>query len=110
VYKHTTTVQSLYKENDMQKIIFLACMVLANSAAAQSWEWLPGMTSAKLAASGWKLEGSAGLSWPDGRQSIVTFWSSVIEGNRMTFRCITALAADEQQTGDLCKQPVGGKE
>jgi hypothetical protein len=58
-----------------------------------------GTTTADLAAAGWKVEAAAGLSWPDGRQGIVTFWR--YDGYLM--RCITAFQADEQQSGDLCK-------
>ena len=38
------------------------------------WARDPHSTSGGLAATGWKLLGTAGLSWPDGRQAVVTFW------------------------------------
>lgn len=52
------------------------------------WEWAPGTTSAGLALQGFEPVSSAGLSWPDGRQSVVTFWpvsvNVVVQGNRMS--------------------------
>jgi|AntRauMFilla1563_2_1112583.scaffolds.fasta_scaffold94041_1 hypothetical protein len=84
-------------------IVFL--FMAASSASGQEWSALPGMTSAKLAATGWEHRSATGLSWPDGRQAIVSFWtmqSSKIP--RLTMRCVSYFDADFQQSGDICYQ------
>ena len=77
----------------------------SNSVSAQEWEWLPEMTSAKLAAAGWEIKASAGMSWPDGRQSLITFWSVELEdGTSFTMRCEDNFNEFLQSTGGVCKQ------
>lgn len=74
---------------------------------AQTSDWQPMFewNTARLAEEGHRLIGTSGMSWPDGRQSVVTFWEVEIDGIPPTVRCITSFAADQQQTGDLCKYP-----
>ena len=43
------------------------------------WKPDPHATSGGLAAASWKMLGTAGLSWPDGRQAVVTFWISTLK-------------------------------
>ena len=83
----------------------------STSVLAQEWEWLPGMTSAKLAAAGWEIKASAGMSWPDGRQSLITFWyGEVDEGVQFTMRCIDDFNESLSSTGGSCQQvPVEEK-
>jgi hypothetical protein len=66
----------------MKKFIaLLATVVLlvwTLPAFGQEGSWSPSQedTSHGLASAGWKFLGASGLSWPDGRQAIVTFWDS----------------------------------
>ncbi len=85
----------------------LLVLCLTSSANAQEWQILPGMTSAKLAASGWQIESAAGLSWPDGRQAVVSFWTATFEQGGLTMRCVSYFDEHFQPTGDICSQPVG---
>ena len=82
---------------------FIAVMAvtafLAEQSLAAEWQPMFGTTTADLAAAGWEIQTSSGLSWPDGRQSIVTFWRY----KTYLVRCSTAFQADELQTGELCK-------
>ena len=79
----------------------------ASSVVAQEWQKLPGMTTAKLAASGFQQVSAAGLSWPDGRQAVVTFWTTTFDQKNFTMRCISFYNESFQQTGDICSQAVG---
>ncbi|TXN46305.1 hypothetical protein [Methylobacterium sp. WL7] len=68
------------------------------------WEIVPGLTSANLSAAPSQLVGSSGLSWPDGRQAVVTFWSA--KTRRTTIRCTAYFDKDMQQTGEKCERPA----
>ena len=77
----------------------------SNNVLAQEWEWLPGMTSAKLAAAGWEIKASAGMSWPDGRQALITFWYAELEeGVHFTMRCVDNFNEFLQSNGGTCEQ------
>jgi hypothetical protein len=80
---------------------------IAGAANAKEWTWLSGMTSAKLAAAGWTATASAGLSWPDGRQAVVTHWRAVIDGHELAFRCIDYFDENMRPAGETCAQPTG---
>ena len=97
----------------------LACILvcLATAAHAQRveidlgiWEMQPGLTSAYLARSQWIQKGAAGLSWPDGRQAVISYWEIVYqlsgEELRSTVRCVTYFDTEMQETGDICSSPV----
>jgi hypothetical protein len=89
--------------------LFVASTTKSTFAAGLvEWQPLPGMTSARLAASGWRQTGAAGLSWPDGRQAVVSYWESTIDNQRttFTFRCVSYFDADLHQSGDGCSQAV----
>src|SRR5262245_35208891 len=72
----------------------------AQAPEPPTWLILPGVTSASIAVvpEGWQLVSSSGLSWPHGKQAIVTFWR---KGN-IHRRCLDYFDADMQQTGGLC--------
>jgi hypothetical protein len=78
-------------------------MAISSSALAlPEWRIVPNMTTANIAATkGARLEASAGLSWPDGRQTMVTFW---LLGD-LHLRCRTFFDAEMRQSGDICEQP-----
>ncbi len=79
----------------------------AQENSLPKWEpIIPFQTSAALALNGWELISSAGLSWPDGRQALVSYWALTKEGNRLTLRCYDYFDADMQSTGGACYQPV----
>ena len=56
--------------------VALCCFVVEGMAAdfQEPWRMVGGLTSGDLAQKDAALISSAGLSWPDGRQAIVTFW------------------------------------
>lgn len=68
------------------------------------WARDPHATSGGLVATGWKLLGTAGLSWPDGRQAVVTFWISTV---KEIVRCIDYFDADMTATGGKCVRQGG---
>jgi hypothetical protein len=81
------------------------CVLASQSGViAQEWQWLPGMTSAQLAHAGWLVTASAGFSWPDGRQAMITHWRVVIEGQEMTLQCFDYFDQNMSATGGNCKQ------
>jgi opacity protein-like surface antigen len=91
------------------KLIAAAAILtsLSSVAQAQEWQQLQGMTSAKLAASGWQQSGAAGLSWPDGRQAVISYWWMLVKGeHRFTMRCIDYFDASMSGTGGGCYQAV----
>jgi hypothetical protein len=83
----------------LSAILLLVTQVHAEEAL-NTWQVLPGMTSAQLASSdGWELASSSGLSWPDGRQALVTFW----KGPKQNYlRCVTYFDASMGSTGEGC--------
>jgi opacity protein-like surface antigen len=90
----------------MKNCFCVASMAAFYAGAAPAADWVPmlSVTTADVAAAGWELRSSSGLSWPDGRQAVVTFWLRALN-TPFTIRCVTAFAADGQQTGSLCKRP-----
>jgi hypothetical protein len=81
----------------------LCCFVVEGMAAdfQQAWRMVVGLTSGDLAQKDAALISSAGLSWPDGRQAIVTFWKA-----EKIYRCVDFFNADYQQTGGACHLPA----
>lgn len=71
-------------------------------AEAASWSVSTGTTSADLASRGWLLLSSSGLSWPDGRQAIVTFWKD--PDTAAVIRCIGYFEADMSGDGEACER------
>jgi hypothetical protein len=87
---------------------FLIASLAASEARAQeAWMsgWLSGggNTTAGLAGSGFEQLSAAGLSWPDGRQAIVTFWKGEASGVTAHFRCVTYFDASMVETGEQCR-------
>ena len=78
------------------------CLTSANAQNVDH-TWVPLIvTSADLAGDATtELRDTTGLSWPDGRQAIVTFWYS---GPAM-YRCIDYFDSNMQATGGLCYGP-----
>ena len=71
------------------------------------WQATPAFTSAHFVQLGADHLSAVGLSWPDGRQAIVTFWyidSYGFKGGE-TFRCIDYFDAAMQSTGGVCYTP-----
>ena len=86
-------------------IVAAALASLPGAAQAQEWQMLPGITSAKLAEAGWQQSAAAGLSWPDGRQAVVSFWWMVVPNKtQVTMRCVDYFNAEMQGTGGACYQ------
>ena len=78
--------------------------------SAQEWELLPGMTSAKLAASGWEIKAAAGISWPSNLHGVITFWETTIDRTRVTMRCIDNFDEYANPVGAICSQIIAGKD
>ena len=111
----------------MRPVTFLAFLALTSPAVAQNlqesrmtplpglpelpldWEPTPRLNSAGLAASALEHTGTAGLSLPDGRQAVVTFWTAPVAdvmGQAFAFRCVTVFDADLVETSETCEQAV----
>jgi len=69
-------------------------------ADVKEWYEIPGIKSARLAEDNWDLQSSTGLSWPDGRQAIVTFWLAPLKNGMV--RCVAFFDADFRSTGEIC--------
>jgi hypothetical protein len=69
------------------------------------WGLDPMATSAELARGGWKYLGMATLSWPDGRQAVVTMWNSKLGDFA---RCFDYFDAAMHQTGGKCERSGTG--
>jgi hypothetical protein len=88
-------------------VLFVALLAAADVRAQDTWMsgWLSGggNTTAFLAISGFEQLSAAGLSWPDGRQGIVTFWKGEASGVTAHFRCVTYFDASMVEAGELCR-------
>jgi hypothetical protein len=49
-----------------------------------------------------EIKGTSGLSWPDGRQALVTYLETETGGKRWVYKCIDYFSNDMQQTGQVC--------
>ena len=81
--------------------LIFGCLIIPSLAHSEEWIIKPGLDSATLAVAGWELLESNGLSWPDGRQAIVTFWVANSSDHKM-MRCISYFDSVMRQTGDAC--------
>jgi hypothetical protein len=72
---------------------------------AGMWGLDPSATSAELARGGWKYLGMSTLSWPDGRQAVVTLWSSKLGDFA---RCFDYFDPAMHQTGGKCERSGTG--
>jgi hypothetical protein len=89
----------------MKSIALVAATALAVwtlPAFGQEGGWSPSQeyTSHGLASVGWQFLGVSGLSWPDGRQAIVTFWDSS-EGQ--VARCFDYFDANMSEVRGNCQ-------
>jgi hypothetical protein len=88
-------------------VLLIALLAVTGVRAQETWMsgWLSGggNTSAFLAISGFEQLSAAGLSWPDGRQAIVTFWKGEASGVTAHFRCVTYFDASMVETGEHCR-------
>ena len=95
-------------------VVALPCATLAEEKPERKpwnrWAIAPGVTSANLAHTPWVLVQSTGLSWPDGRQAVVTFWATPERASGGAFalyiRCTAYFDRDMIQTGEKCEQPA----
>ncbi|HEY5080746.1 MAG TPA: hypothetical protein VII91_02270 [Bauldia sp.] len=69
------------------------------------WGLDPAATSAELARGGWKYLGMSTMSWPDGRQAVVTLWNSKLGDFA---RCFDYFDAAMHQTGGKCERSGTG--
>ena len=77
--------------------------------APENWSGVWGLdteaSSAALARDGWKFLGVSTLSWPDGRQAVVTMWMSQLGDFA---RCFDYFDAHMVQTGGKCERSGTG--
>ena len=62
-------------------------------------------TSAGLAREGWTFLSMSTMSWPDGRQAVVTLWNSKLGDFA---RCFDYFDAEMNQTGGKCERSGTG--
>src|SRR5680860_1849552 len=83
-------------------LFFFAVGAAAQDASEEGWRVVLPLQSNDLASKQAELLSSSGLSWPDGRQGIVTFWRH----ENSLYRCIDFFDESYQQTGGACSKPV----
>ena len=74
-------------------------------AEAGVWGLDAEATSAVLARAGWKFLSMSTMSWPDGRQAVVTMWTSDLGDFA---RCFDYFDAAMEQTGGKCERSGTG--
>jgi hypothetical protein len=108
----------------MSRLAIAAALLVAAPAFAQDEEGIPpvgappelgswpgiwggdaAITSAQLARDGWKFLAMSTMSWPDGRQAIVTLWQSELGDYA---RCFDYFDAAVRQTGGKCERSGTG--
>jgi hypothetical protein len=70
-----------------------------------TWGFEPEASSASLARAGWRFLAMSTLSWPDGRQAVVTMWGSELGDFA---RCFDYFDAAMHQTGGKCERSGTG--
>jgi hypothetical protein len=48
------------------------------------------------------IKSTSGLSWPDGRQALVTYLETETEERKWVYKCVDYFSDDMQQTGQAC--------
>ena len=99
----------------MKKSLFILLFLFASLVYAGEWKPLIGYSlhdlySGKFSGLAKKsnikrkaeIKGTSGLSWPDGRQAIITLIEIEQEGNKWLYKCIDFYSKDMQQTGQVC--------
>ena len=69
------------------------------------WGFDEEASSASLARDGWKFLSMSTLSWPDGRQAVVTMWVNQLGDFA---RCFDYFDAEMRQTGGKCEHSGTG--
>ena len=75
------------------------------SPEAGVWGWDTELRSAGLARDGWRFLAMSAMSWPDGRQAVVTLWNSELGDFA---RCFDYFDSSMQQTGGKCERSGTG--
>ena len=92
-------------------LMFAATATLADERetsgdpAASIWGLDGEATSATLARGGWKFLSMGTMSWPDGRQAVVTMWNSELGDFA---RCFDNFDPAMTQTGGKCERSGTG--
>ena len=77
----------------------------AGDPRATVWGLDEKASSAVLARDGWVFLGMSTMSWPDGRQAVVTMWNSDLGDFA---RCFDYFDAEMNQTGGKCERSGTG--
>jgi hypothetical protein len=91
---------SMKKHAALVAAVGLAMWILPAFGQEAGWSQSQEYTSHGLASAGWQFLGASGLSWPDGRQAIVTFWNSS-EGQFV--RCFDYFDANMSEVRGNCQ-------
>ena len=96
----------------MKKIAIIIFILFSTTASASEWKFLPTYDLyqllysdlAKITNTSRKAQivGTSGLSWPDGKQAIVTFVNVTQKDETWVYRCTQYFSPDMQQTGEAC--------
>ena len=101
--------------NLIRRLVTVGIVLSASfqEVVAAEWRMHPGDTSASLATTdSWELVTSSAMSWPDGRQLLITFWQFEFghgdkeDKVRALVRCYDYFAADMTSTGGACYNPA----
>ena len=95
----------------MKKILLIVGILYSAVSPADEWKMLPSYSMYDLlnqeSVGGLKFEseitGTSGLSWPDGRQAIITsFEVRSSDSKRWFYRCRDYFDNSMRQTGQMC--------
>ena len=91
------------------KVAALGLMLAAPVQAQEmEWVWLPGMSTATLAASGWEITASSVVMRRENLIVLVSYWQSMIDGRRFTMQCFAEYEGSPSHTRvgfEQCMQP-----
>ena len=96
----------------MTKVLSTIVFLSSLNVCASEWMPLPGYDLHELYSGGMaigtdikretEIIGTNGLSWPDGRQALITTIEIRQLGSKGLYRCMQYFSADMQQTGERC--------
>ena len=95
----------------MLRIAAFALFLGPGAALAQqvpgthTWQVVPDVTSADLAADEWVVVEATGLSNPQGGHVVMSFWEGQAGfGHALIMRCLTTFDASLNQVADVCSR------
>lgn len=93
-------------------LLFIHVSNFADDIPKETWVPIPGYSLWELYTYGGidqkeikretKIVSSSGLSWPDGRQALITYVEVIQGKQKWLYRCVDSTNKDFQSTGQLC--------